>query len=202
MKKTVLTMIMVLAALVGYAQNAATAKSVLDKTAAVIGRKGGACANFTISSQKNGSTSGTIAIKGNKFHARTPQAIVWYNGKTQWSYMKSTNEVNISNPTEAQRMSMNPYQFINMYKSGYTLAMKDMGANYQIHMTAQNKQRSVQEMYILINKKTYVPSQIKMRQGNDWSTINVSNFKAQNQSDNTFVFRAKDFPTAEVIDLR
>lgn len=202
MKKTVITMIMALVAMISYAQNATQARSILDKTASVIGRKGGASASFTISSAKNGSTSGTLAIKGNKFHARTPQAIVWYNGKTQWSYMKSTNEVNISNPTEAQRMSMNPYQFINMYKNGYTLGMKDMGANYQVHMTAQNKQRSVQEMYILINKKTYVPTQIKMRQGNDWSTINVSNFKAQNQSDNTFVFRAKDFPTAEVIDLR
>ncbi len=30
-----------------------------------------------------------------------PQAIVWYNGKTQWTYMKKTNEVNVSNPTQA-----------------------------------------------------------------------------------------------------
>lgn len=184
------------------AQNAAQARSILDKTATVIGRKGGASASFTMSSAKIGSTSGTIAIKGNKFHARTPQAMVWYNGKTQWSYMKSTNEVSVSTPTEAQRMSMNPYTFINMYKNGYTLACKDQGANYQIHMTAQNTKRSVQEMYILINKKSYIPSQIKMRQGNVWSTITISNFQAKNQSDNIFVFRSKDFPTAEVIDLR
>ena len=72
------------------AQNAAEARKVLDKTAAIVGRSGGASANFTMSSGKYGNTSGTIAIKGNKFHATTPQAVVWYNGKTQWSYMKKT----------------------------------------------------------------------------------------------------------------
>ena len=81
------------AAICANAQNATQARKVLDKTASIIGRKGGASANFKISSAKIGSTTGTIAIKGNKFHARTPQAIVWFDGKTQWSYMKSTEEV-------------------------------------------------------------------------------------------------------------
>ena len=51
---------------------AQTAQQVLDKTAAVIGNKGGASANFNMSSSKYGSASGSIAIKGNKFNARTP----------------------------------------------------------------------------------------------------------------------------------
>ena len=45
---------------------AQTAQQVLDKTAAVIGNKGGASANFKMSSSKYGSASGSIAIKGNK----------------------------------------------------------------------------------------------------------------------------------------
>ena len=184
------------------AQNATEARKILDKTASVIGRKGGASASFKISSAKIGSTSGTIAIKGNKFHARTPQAIVWFNGKTQWSYMKSTDEVNISTPTEAQQMSMNPYKFINMYKQGYTLSMNKSGQNYNVHLVAQNKQRTVQEMYILVNAKTYTPSQVKMREGQTWTTITISSFQAKNQPDAIFAFKAKDFPTAEVVDLR
>lgn len=49
---------------------AQTAQQVLDKTAAVIGNKKGATANFKLSSPKYGSASGTITIKGNKFNAR------------------------------------------------------------------------------------------------------------------------------------
>lgn len=183
------------------AQDAAQAKKILDKTASIVGRRGGASANFTISSGKYGSTSGYVAIKGNKFHASTPEAKVWFDGKTQWSYMKKTNEVNVSTPTEAQQISMNPYKFITMYKNGYTLGMTKNGGNYVVHLTAQNKKRSVQEMYITINSR-YCPTQVKMRQGKTWTTINVSNFSAKNQSDATFKFPAKDYVNTEIIDLR
>ena len=87
MKKYLLLIMFAVAGLSTYAQ---TATQILNKTASVIGRKGGASANFKISSSKYGSTSGSIAIKGNKFTAHTPQAIVWFDGKTQWSYMKKT----------------------------------------------------------------------------------------------------------------
>ena len=181
---------------------AQTAQQVLDKTAKVIGNKSGASANFSMSSPKYGSASGTIAIKGNKFNARTAQAMVWYDGKTQWTYMKKTNEVNVSNPTQAQQMSMNPYTFINIYKTGYTSTMKPIGSNYKVRLVAQNKKRTVQELILTIDKKSYIPSQIKMRQGNTWSTITVSNFKAKSISNSTFVFNSKDFPKAEIVDLR
>ncbi len=200
MKKYLLLIMFAVAGLSTYAQ---TATQILNKTASVVGRKGGASANFKISSSKFGSTSGSIAIKGNKFTAHTPQAIVWFDGKTQWSYMKKTQEVNITNPDQAKQMSMNPYTFINIYKTGYraTITSKS-GSNYTIRLYAYNQKRTVQEMYITINKKTYIPSQVKMRQGNSWSTINVSNFKAKNQPNSIFTFNAKDCPQAEVIDLR
>lgn len=199
MKKMILFAFMTLMSLGTFAQ---TAQQVLNKTAKIIGYKGGASANFSLSSTKYGSTSGTIAIKGNKFNAHTPQATVWYNGKTQWTYMKNTNEVNVSNPTQAQQMSMNPYTFINIYKTGYNSNLKNAGSNYEVHLIAQNKRRTVQELIITINKKTYVPSVIKMRQGSSWSTIKVSNFRAKNVSNSTFVFNSKDFPKAEIVDLR
>lgn len=187
----------------GSAQTASEARKVLDKTSAVIGRKGGASASFKIASAKIGSTSGTIAIKGQKFHARTPQAIVWYDGKTQWSYMKSTDEVNVFTPTEAQKMAMNPYQFINLYKQGYALSMTGNDRNsYTVRLLAQDKKRSAQELYIKINKKTYTPTQVRMREGTTWTTIDISGFQAKNQPDAVFVFNAKEFPSAEVIDLR
>ncbi len=203
MKKIFLLSLFTLFTILAPAQSAKQAMKVLDKTAAVVGRKGGAQADFTASGSKIGSQSGTIAIKGNMFQARTPKAIVWYNGKTQWSYLKMTNEVNISTPTEAKRMSMNPYTFLSMYKSGYDLSMVSKNGSYVVHMTAQNKKRSVQEVYITINKHSYTPSLIKMRQGaNNWTSITVRNFQAVNQPNSKFTFNAKDFPKADVIDLR
>ena len=73
---------------------------------------------------------------------------------------------------------------------------------YEIHLTATDKKRSVQEMYITVNQKTYIPSQIRVKQSKGWNTIDVLDFKNANLSDGTFRFNSKDFPQAEVIDLR
>lgn len=203
MKKNILIFaFIVLSALGVSAQTSQQARKVLDKAAAVVGHKGGASANFSLNNPKTGTVNGTIAIKGSKFHVVTPQAIVWYNGKTQWTYMKQTEEVSVTTPTQAQQAAMNPYQFISMYKQGYDLSMTNSGGNHLVHLTAQNKQRGVPEMYILVNSKTHVPMQVRMKQKDTWTTVNISNFQSKNQSDNVFVFQPKDYPKAEVVDLR
>ena len=71
-----------------------------------------------------------------------------------------------------------------------------------IHYRRKYTSRSAQELYILIDKKTYRPTQVKMREGKTWTTINITNFQAKDQPDGVFVFKSKDFPEAEVIDLR
>lgn len=200
MKRKILLTFLIACCCLG--MNAKTAKQVLDQTAKVVSNKNGVSASFKLTSTKYGSTSGTIAVKGNKFNARTADAIMWYDGKTQWSYLKKTNEVNVTTPTQAQQMALNPYTFINLYKTGYKMSMSTKDGNYVVHLTAQNQKRTVQEMYITINQTTYRPSVVKMKQGKSWSTISISNFKTSLPAGTSFSFNSKDFPSAEVIDLR
>lgn len=204
MKKYIalLTLLLLLPVAFVCAQSSSEARSVLDRTAKVVGRKGGASANFTMSNPNTGSVSGTIAIKGNKYKASTQQAVVWYNGKTQWTYVPANEEVSITSPNKAGQMTMNPYAFLYIYRSGYNLSLKKSGNVYEVHLKATQKKQGIDEAYITINKTTSVPSQIKIKQGQQWTTIKVSNFKAKNLSDQLFSFNAKDYPDAEVIDLR
>lgn len=183
------------------AQKDNDARKVLDKTAAIVGNKGGALANFKLSNGKLGAISGTISIKGNKFYARTSKVTVWFNGKTQWSYLPSTNEVNVSNPNQSQQAAMNPYTFINMYKSGYNLSMNKVGRDYQVHLVAEKGNKGIPELYVLVDA-TYKPKQVKMKRGGEWTTITISNFQHKSLSDHLFSFNSKDFPSAEVVDLR
>ena len=202
MKRVFLMLISVM--LIGFtanAQNATKARQVLDKAAAKVGNPSGAKANFKMVSG-NTTTTGTIVIKGNKFRATTPEAILWYDGTTQWTYMKNTDEVNISNPTEAQQARMNPYKFITLYKSGYTLGVKTIRGSYEVHLKAKNTSRSIQEMFITIGTSTYLPSKIRMLQGGKWYDITITNFNASAQNDATFKFNPREYPDAEVIDLR
>ena len=191
---------LILALITAMPINAQTAKEVLDKTAATVSNKGGAQASFTISGQSM-NASGTIAIKDKKFHATTAQATIWFDGKTQWTYMKNNEEVNIANPTESQLAAINPYNFIYMYKKGYNYTMEKKGGNFVVHLTASGK-KSIQEMYLTIGQKSYTPSQVRYKTAKGWTTIDIRNFKTANLADGMFRFNSKDFPQAEVIDLR
>lgn len=200
--KKIIIMMLVSVMTANIQATAQNAKKILDKAASVISHKGGASANFSISGGKITATNGSIRIKENKFTVNTPMAIIWFDGKTSWTYMKKNEEVNISNPTATQLTAMNPYSFINLYKNGYSCTAKNEGSNYEVHLTATSTGKKIEEMYITVNRTTYIPSMIRMRQGNSWTTIKINNFKTANLSDAIFQFNAKDYPKAEIIDLR
>ncbi len=181
---------------------AQSAKDVLDKCAATVSNKNGVQASFSMASAQYRSLKGTIAIKGKKFHASTDIATMWFDGKTQWTYLKNNDEVSVTTPSEAQLQSLNPYNFINMYKSGFKYTMTSSNTHYNVHLTATNPKRKVQELFIKVDKKSYQPSEVKMLQDSKWTTFTITNLRSVPMSDDAFRFNSKDFPTAEVIDLR
>jgi hypothetical protein len=182
--------------------SAQTARQVLDKCAATLNSKTGLQADFTMSSAQYGSASGVISIKGNMFHATTDVAAMWFDGKTQWTYMKKNDEVNVTNPTEAQLQAINPYNFINMYKKGFKYTMTQTKDEYKVHLTAENASQRIPEMFITVDKNSYSPTEVKLLQNKKWTTFTISNLKQVSLADAAFKFNAKDYPTAEVIDLR
>ena len=192
---------LIAATLISAATFAQTAKSVLDKAAANITVKSGVQAKFKMTGSM-GYTSGTIAIKGRKFHATTPQAIVWFDGKTQWTYMKNNDEVNVTTPTESQLQAINPYNFIYLYKNGYDATLNSSGKDYVVHLTASTKDKKIRELFITVNKSSNTPTQVKLLQGTKWTIFDISDLKKQSVPDSQFRFNAKDFPQAEIIDLR
>lgn len=198
MEKLRNTLLLLLLSAACYGQ---TARQVLDKTAAALSHKSGITASFTVKGAQ-GDSRGTISIKGRKFHVSTPEAIIWFDGKTQWAYIKKNDEVNVSTPTESQLQSLNPYNFIYLYKKGYSYTLAKKGGNYEVHLTATDSKHAIREMYVTVNQKTHIPSQLRMKQSKGWTTVDVSNFNKASLPDGLFRFNSKDFPQAEVIDLR
>ena len=199
MKKIIFALLFVMVCATSFAQ---TAKQVLDKTANAVSNPNGISADFRMSGGM-GNISGSIAVKGKKFQATTSVATVWFDGKTMWTYMKKNEEVNITTPNDTQLQKINPYNFINLYKKGYDITMNQSSTAYTVHLTAQaQNSNNIKEMFITVDKKSYHPTQVKMLQGTKWTTFDINNLKAQTLADNMFTFNSKDFPSAEVIDLR
>lgn len=190
--------------------SAQSAMSVLDRAAKTFTSAGGIRANFTFhnysSGKSSGGASGTIYISGNKYKVVVPQMTTWFNGKTQWAYVKANNEVNVSNPSTSEQL--NPYTFVHLYKSGYKAAFgkttKSAGRPvYEIHLTATGR-KPISEAWLTIDRETYVPLCIRVRQNSrNWMAIYLRGFKTrQNYNASFFQFNPKHYPKAEVIDLR
>lgn len=211
MKKLIFILSALLCTVCLNAQN--DAKSVLDKASAVFTKDGGIKAEFkmqiTQQGGKSGQTNGTICIKEDKFVMETPDAITWFNGITQWSYLVSADEVNISNPSREELQSINPYLLLSMYKKGYTyqLGQAQTFHGKQIHeviLKPENKSNDILSITLNIQKFTYQPVYIELLQKNQSITrITVTRYQTGEKfPDKLFVFDKKKYPDAEEIDLR
>lgn len=189
-----------------------SAKSVLDKTAEKLKNSGGISASFLATSFKAkeaiGSASGTIYVQGNKFKITSPRTTTWFDGKRQWSLMTGSDEAYVSEPTTEELQTINPYTFVNLYKSGYKMSMKDATYSgkscYEVVLQAKKKSSQIPAMIITIDKSTFQPRCIRIKQQNgNWLRIQVySMTTGQSWNANFFEFSQSEFPQVDVIDLR
>lgn len=184
-----------------FAQKDKQAREVLDKTANTLKQAGGIHATFS------GTGNGTLLLKGEQFYLNSGGVQSWFDGRTQWSYLDSSEEVNISNPTPEELQTINPYALLSLYKNGYKykyIGEKNRNGKqgYEVLLTPE-KQGDIASITLFVSKN-YQPIYIKVTQSNKSVNEIVVNSYQINQpfNDATFKFDKKKFPNAEVIDLR
>lgn len=184
------------------------AKSILDRTSENFRNAGGVKATFTVRTS-DGSTTGAIRLKGAKFLLEADGMTTWFDGRTQWSYLASSDEVNVSEPSMEELQSINPYAFLSLHKHGYKekLAKTDNSQDsslYKVVLTTTDRKKDLQSIIFYITKKTFRPVRVSMTQrGGETVVIIINSYQTgQTYPDTLFVFDKKAYPKAEVIDLR
>lgn len=180
------------------------ARTILDRTAEAFRKSGGVRMTFTVCAS-GGASTGTIRLKGDKFLLESEDMTTWFNGDTQWSYLASADEVNISEPTAEELQTINPYALLSIYKQGYQLALEKTENNlYGVRLTATDRKRELQSVVVYVTKESYRPVRISTTQrGGETAVISIDSYRSgENHPDALFVFDKKKYPTAEVIDLR
>ena len=102
------------------------AKNILERTAEAFRKAGGVKLAFTVNEQQ-GSYAGVLYLEGEKFVVETEGMKTWFDGHTQWSYVASADEVNVSEPTQEELQTLNPYAWLSLYKQGYRLKLSSVG---------------------------------------------------------------------------
>lgn len=209
MKSKIFLLFVFLFAVVG--MQAQTAQKVMEQTAAQLQRNGGIKANFEATqfngNVEQGTTIGTIYIKGDRFKMESNQALIWFDGKTQWSFYANSGEVNLTEPTPEELRLLNPYSFLHLSKQGYRTEMQSVSYQgkscHDIRLIATRANSQLQEMRLVIDKNSYLPYSIRMKQDGNWFRIRISQVQVKNKwKDSFFQFHAKDHPGVEIIDLR
>ena len=180
------------------------AKKLLDKAAAAFQNGGGIKAEyvFTMNGQKG---SGMILIQGQKFMNDLGEQVVWFDGKTMWTLVRSNEEVNVTEPSAQEIASMNPYAFVSMYKKGYTPGFgKSTTSYHEILLKPSGRGATAKQILLRLNKQTLQPVYMKMQttDRNEVEIVVKSLAKGQKFGAGTFTFNPKLFPDVEVIDLR
>jgi hypothetical protein len=164
-----------------------------------------------INSPKNNiseSFEGTLIIKGDKFTLSTPDVRSWFNGKTLWTYVSGTQEVNVSNPTGSDLRSINPLLILKNYKKDFNVSCTGESTSHNSKIsndiTMIPKQKDdIERLELQIEKTSSLPAKIVMIMKHDIrNTITIKGLKPLNMTDDSFIFPEKKFPDAEIIDLR
>lgn len=208
MKRIAFLLTFFLACVMAQAQSA---RSVLDATAARMTQSGCIRSQFKATQFRGttpeSETSGTMLVSGRKFQMQTADIITWFDGKTLWSMMPGSEEVNISEPTDDELVAMNPSTFVNLYKKGYNYSLRKSSLRgkptYEVRLSAKSKKATFSDIYVDVEQSTYNPLCIRARQNGNWVRLSILTFQVnQSSKDADFTFPNKDYPNVEVIDLR
>jgi len=150
--------------------------------------------------------TGYFTLKGSKFVLDMDQMKVWFDGKTQWSYIPQNKEVSITEPTEKELSETNPMAILSGYKTKCTIRFSKTKStqNYCIEMIPKATKTDITKIEVQVNKTNLNLFSIKLTNKNGNTTLlTLSNFqKGIKATDNFFVFNSSRFKGVVENDLR
>ena len=216
MKKLFIISIFTLLVVVGYGQQDAKAKEILEKVTKTTQSLASIEAKFSfeMSNKAEGiseKSSGTIVLKNKKYKLNIPQMglQVYCDGKTIWTYMLHANEVSISNLDESTDDLMDPVRIFTIYERGFNY--KYLGESvdggvpvYNIDLIPQKETGDIHSIKLMIDKQKMLIHGANMtgKDGNQYN-VAIKEFKTDGVfKDSDFVFNPLLHKGVEIVDLR
>lgn len=214
MKKILLALVWMTLSMNLMAQGDPKAKAILDNVSKKVKALKSLKANFTITitgakNAKPQTKKGNVYMKGDKYYVSLSGQEIYCDTKTIWTFMKESNEVQISS-FDPNENSFTPSKlFTNFYDKEYTykyVGEQTVGGKKVdvINLTPTNKSKQYSKVELMIDKAQSVVAGGKMfeKNGNVYQ-YTVSGYTPNPAlTDNMFTFDTKKHPKVEVVDLR
>jgi outer membrane lipoprotein-sorting protein len=155
-------------------------------------------------------SEGKLLLKQKKYRLTSGESIIFFDGKTMWTYTADNNEVTVTEPEEDDNSLLNdPMVFFDNYKTDfkykYVREIQKNGTTcHEIDLFPKNLNQPYSRIKAFVNTKTDLPESITSvgKNGIDY-TVNLRNLVLnQVMADSEFVFDASKYRKVEVIDMR
>ncbi|MCA0365470.1 MAG: outer membrane lipoprotein carrier protein LolA [Spirosomataceae bacterium] len=153
--------------------------------------------------------TGNVTVKGNKFKLKTAGQEIFNNGKEVYTYVKETNEVNISDYNPNDDSDFSPSKIYTIYKKGYKYKFKEEnavgGVSYEVvELSPTNGKSNVKMIQITVNKKDKSIKNWKVWDKSGKKTVfRIDKFVPNAPAaDAMFIFDKSKYPGVEIVDLR
>jgi outer membrane lipoprotein-sorting protein len=195
-----------------FSQSDTKAKSILDKTSEKTKSYPSITTTFEFTMQNDNAglketTNGTFILQKDMYKLSFNGIEIFCDGKTQWTFMKDAQEVNITN-AGIDDESINPATIFTIYENGYKNTYlgeftSGQKKTFKIELIP-TEPKEFSRLIIEIDQLTYQILNAKMF-GKDENIyiIKINSMLTNNIYDaSTFIFDPKKNPNVEVIDMR
>ncbi len=157
----------------------------------------------------NDSYKGEATVQGTKFRLKMAGQEIFNDSKTMTTYIKETNEANITNYDPKEIGDVDPTRIYTVYKKGYKYLFveetTEKGRAYEVvELSPEKKDAKITKILIKIDKKDKSVKSWKVTQKNGQKLIfKVDKFTPNVPvTDKYFVFDKSKYPDVELVDLR
>lgn len=195
------------------AQTDAKATEILKGVSARYKSYKSIAASFTLKmmdqkTKKTQQQKGTITLRSNQFNLGMADQVVMSDGKTNWTYLKETNEVQISD-AKTDPGAITPATVFTMYEKGFKskfVGEKSLnGKTFQIiELVPDDNKKSYFKIQLQIDKKERYVNEARIydKSGSIY-TYAIDKFTPNaDVTDDMFTFNKAKYPGVETVDLR
>jgi outer membrane lipoprotein carrier protein len=210
MKKLIGITLLTVIGMSGFTQSKAT--QLLDEVSAKTKTYKTIKADFTYSMENkqakiNESKTGVLLVSGDKYKLTAAGQMVICDGKTVWTYLKESNEVQVNN-LENKDDALTPSKLLTSYDKNYKATLiKDKDntdPNAESIELVPNVQKNFTKAILTVDKikKQVKGFQLFDKSGNIF-TYKVTKFQTDvPTTPSDFTFESSKYPGVEVIDMR
>lgn len=215
MKRLLLISLLLLVTGLSMAAQDPKAKEILDKVSQINRNYKTIQIDFTFTlnnpkTKASETNTGWVALKGKSYRLHMPALgmDVYSDGKTTWSYLTESNEVNITEADPESDAALNPANLFTIYEKGFrnTYVGEENVAGkaaYVIDLVPEAKKEYTKVQLYIDKARNEIIKAISYNKDGNTYTLALKNMKTnQTLADDFFKFNPAKFPKVQVNDMR